>query len=129
MTEQMSATIISFPRMKAAPTFPASSPARTSQTTAEVKASEADPQRRLQLALAALDRAVADQRAAIAKWRESLGELRSSVQGLGQSLGNYNERLGVLADDVGGLNREARRMEAWADGVLAKEGVVAQSES
>jgi hypothetical protein len=108
MSERTSATIIAFPRMKAAP--PPALPA------------DPDPQARLQRALTALDIAVAEQRTAVAKWRESLGELRGSMHGLGQSLGAYNARLGLLADDVGGLNLEARRMEAWADGVLGTEG-------
>jgi hypothetical protein len=95
MSEQMTATIIPFPRVKAA--------------------AEADPQVRLRRALAALDLAVAEQRAAVAKWRASLGELRGSVHGLGQSVGEYHQRLGTLADDVMALHRQARRMETWAD--------------
>jgi hypothetical protein len=122
MSEQASATIIAFPRMKVAPL-----PAPTEMATA-APTEPHDPRERLRLALLALDRAVADQRAAVAKWRESLGELHGSVRGLGQSLRTYNERLGALAHDVTGLNREARRMEAWADGVLSREGVVATIE-
>jgi hypothetical protein len=101
MSEQVTATIIPFPRMKAG--------------------AEADPQARLQRALAALDLAVAEQRAAVAKWRASLGELRGSVHGLGQSIGDYHARLGTLADDVMALNRQARRMEAWADGAPERD--------
>ncbi len=102
MSEQASATIIPFPRPKPA-------------------AEEADPAARLQRALVALDLAVAEQREAVAKWRQSLSDLRGSLQGLGQTMGDYNARLGTLADDVMGLNRQAHRMEAWADGVLAGE--------
>ncbi len=101
MSEQVTATIIPFPRGKAL--------------------AEADPRARLQRALAALDLAVAEQRAAVAKWRASLGELRGSMQGLGQSMGDYHARLGTLADDVVGLNRQARRLEAWADAALGRE--------
>ncbi len=122
MSDQMSATIISFPGMRAAPTALAPVPARAS---ADIQ----DPQQRLQRALAALDRAVADQRIAVAKWRDSLGQLRGSVQGLGQSLGRYNERLSFVAEEMRGLHREARRLEALADGFLGAEAIVATSES
>lgn len=103
MPEPVSATIIAFPRAKA-------------------PAPDAGPHAQLERALAALDAALAEQRAAVAQWRQSLGELHGSVQGLGQSLGTFQSRLGTLAEDVDGLNREARRMEAWADGVLAADG-------
>jgi len=103
MSEQTTATIIPFPQPKATPQ------------------AEGDPQVRLQRALEALDLAVAEQRAAVAKWRASLGELRGTVQGLGQSVGAYHARLGTLADDVMALNRQARQMEAWADGQLERE--------
>ena len=99
MSEPPSAAIIPFPRPKAA--------------------EEANGPVRLQRAFATLERALAEQRAAVAAWRESLGDLRGSVQGLSQSLGTYQARLDGLAEGVDGLNREARRLEAWADGVLA----------
>jgi hypothetical protein len=106
MSEQRSATIIEFPRM---------------QTAAPPRAVAPEPRDRLQQALAALELALAEQRHAVARWRDSLGELRGSVQGLGDSLGTYQHRLGALAEGVDGLNREARRMEAWADGVIAAD--------
>lgn len=101
MPEQPSATIIAFPRKP-----PVGAP---------------EKQERLQRALAALEQALAEQRHAVARWRESLGELRGSVQGLGKSLGAYQDRLGALADGIEGINREARRMESWADRALAGE--------
>jgi hypothetical protein len=105
MSDQPSATIIAFPRLKQAPP----------------EATAAAAQDRLQRALTALEQALSEQRSAVALWRDSLGELRGSVQGLGASLGTYQDRLGVLAEGVNALNREARRMEAWADTMLADE--------
>ena len=70
-------------------------------------------------ALAGLDAALAQQRAAIAEWRQSLQDLRGSVRGLGQSLSAYQSTLGQAADDVTAVNRQARQLESWADGVLA----------
>ena len=63
-----STTIIAFPRPKLAPEG----------------ATPAAPER-LQRALAALELALAEQRSAVAKWRQSLGELHGSVQGLGEA--------------------------------------------
>jgi hypothetical protein len=100
---EMSATIIAFRKPGAA-----------------VPAAE-NPQERLTRALAALEDALAQQRSAIAEWRQSMGVLRGSVQGLGQSLGSYRAKLGQLALQVDGVNRQARHLEAWADGVLAAE--------
>lgn len=105
MSQLPSATIIAFPRPKLAPEG----------------ATPAAPER-LQRALAALELALAEQRSAVAKWRQSLGELHGSVQGLGEAFGAYHDRLGALATGVDGLNREARRMEAWADAALAAGG-------
>jgi hypothetical protein len=102
MSAQTSATIIAFPQVKA-PQPPA-----------------ADAQARLQRALASLELALAEQQQALATWRASLGALHGSVQGLGESLGTLQGRLGSLGADVDGLNREARRTQAWADGVLAQ---------
>ncbi len=120
MSELSTAKIIAFrrpetPAQAAANAVDAGAPAATK--TSPMLSPE--PQVRLQLALAALDRAVNEQRTAVAKWRESLSELRTSLKGLGASLGSYNNRLGTLAEDVHGLNQEARRMEAIADKLLA----------
>jgi septal ring factor EnvC (AmiA/AmiB activator) len=105
MSEQLSATIIAFPRMKAAPPLPDAA---------------ADPQMRLQRALASLEQALAEQRTAVARWQQSLGTLKTSVRGLGQSLETYRDRLGGLGEGVDALNRQARQLEGWADGVLAQ---------
>jgi uncharacterized coiled-coil protein SlyX len=113
MSEHRSATIIAFPRTKIAP-----APLRPA----------ADSQVRLQRALASLEQALAEQRAAVAAWQQSLAALRSSVQRLGKSLETYRDRLGGLADGVDGVNRDARRLEAWADGVLARQSAMATAE-
>ena len=106
MSERQSATIIAFPRPKAAPANDAAG----------------DGPERLRRALAALELALSEQRTAVAAWRENLDALRGSVRGLGASLHAYQSRLGALAEEVGGLNQEARRMEAWADAALSRAG-------
>ena len=74
---------------------------------------------RLSTAMTTLDVALAEQRSAVAAWRESLTELRQAVSGLGQGLAQYNARLDLLSADVATLNNDARAMEDWADTVLA----------
>ena len=83
------------------------------------KASESAENERLTKALTALDVALAEQRAAVAAWRQSLTELRGVVAGLGEGLMEYHAGLGRLESDVTSLNSDARAMEAWADAVLA----------
>ena len=114
MSERPSATILTFRRP--APPMPATAPA----AAAPIELAE-DSQVRLARALAALDKALAEQRAAVGDWRDSLGTLRGSVGGLAESLGGYQARLGELAEQVDGVNRQARALETWADGVLAAE--------
>jgi len=110
MSEQVSATIIAFPRAKAAPV-----------------AAAPDPQLRLQRALAALEQALAEQRSAVAQWQQSLGALRGSVRGLGASLTQYRDRLGGVAEGVQAVHQDAKRLEAWADGALAHDGATADA--
>jgi len=106
MSERPSATIIAFPRMKGAP---------VQQPTSF------DPRARPLQTLAALERALAEQRAAILAWRQSLGALRGSLLRLGQSLDLCRDRLAGMADRMDRLGRNAPRPEAWADGVLAHD--------
>ena len=75
---------------------------------------------RLTHALTNLDIALAEQKAAIAAWRNSLTELRGVVTGLGQGLTEYQASLRRLDSDVATLNGDARAIEAWADAVLAQ---------
>ena len=79
-----------------------------------------DPQERLARALASLDRALSEQRAAMSGWRESLGELRKATTGLGLSMQRYHRTLGKLGTDVSELHAEALRLERWADDTLAQ---------
>jgi hypothetical protein len=74
---------------------------------------------RLTHALTNLDIALAEQKAAIAAWRQSLTELRGVVTGLGRGLTEYQASLRRLDSDVTTLNSDARAMEAWADAAIA----------
>lgn len=94
----MPATIIPFPRQ----------PAAAGET----------PHQRLVRALAVLSEAQTAQREAIAQWRTALSDLRGSAASLGQSLDAYTASLHLLSGGVGHVHAEARRLEAWADGVL-----------
>jgi hypothetical protein len=70
-----------------------------------------DPsQERLQIALAALEAALEEQRVAIAAWRTAVGELHDSMQDLGTSMQTYRDSLDGLALDVAELNQVAIRM-------------------
>jgi ABC-type transporter Mla subunit MlaD len=103
----MSAEIIPFPVPQAVPPSPAA----------------ADPtgEERLRRALAALDAAVAGQRAAVAEWRRSLQQLGATMNGLGASLGRYRDSLTNLEGRVGSLNSQAVALEQWADQAQAAE--------
>jgi len=79
-----------------------------------------DPQERLARALASLDSALSDQRAAMSGWRESLDHLRKATNGLGLSMQRYHRTLGKLGSDVSELHAEALRLERWADDTLAQ---------
>ena len=76
---------------------------------------------RLTHALTTLDIALAEQRAAVAAWRESLTELRGVMSRLGAGLTDYQDSLAHLGTQVTALNSDARAMEAWADAALASE--------
>ena len=77
---------------------------------------------RLAIALTALDIAIAEQRSAVAVWRESLTELRGVMGGLGAGLADYQESLSNLGSQVAMLNSDAVAMEDWADAALASSG-------
>ena len=112
MDERPTAEIIAFPAKSA-------EPVQVSPASSELLAE--DPQERLRRALAALDAALASQRAAVISWRESLSALKGTMQDLGSSLSGYHDALGTLGARVTGLNTEARRMEAWADAKLGQD--------
>jgi uncharacterized coiled-coil protein SlyX len=92
---------------------------RPTATIHEFPRKPEDAQARLQRALDSLEQALAEQRRAVSDWRDALATLHGSVRGLGRSLGGYQASLGELAERVDGINRQARQLEAWADGVLA----------
>lgn len=79
---------------------------------------------RLLRALKGLDAALAEQRAAIAEWRESLATLHATVHGVGEGLHRYRGSLDRLHSDVTALNGQAVRLEQWADTVLASAPAV-----
>jgi chromosome segregation ATPase len=74
----------------------------------------------LDRSLARLKTALAEQSAAIAAWRSQLERLRVGLGALGRSLDEHNARLGTAKQGVTELNAQARRLEAWADGVLTR---------
>ena len=73
---------------------------------------------RLINAVTALDIALAEQRAAVAAWRESLTELREVMSALGVGLADCQDSLARLGSRVATLNSDAQAMENWADAVL-----------
>lgn len=77
------------------------------------------PQERLARALDSLNAALADQKVAIAAWREVLGELKATTTGLDESLQRYRSTLRTLGNSVSSLRAKARTLEQWADGVVA----------
>ncbi len=83
------------------------------------KSAENSEKDRLATALAALDIAIAEQRAAVQAWRQSLTELRGAVGGLGAGLTEYHMSLGRLGSQVASLHNDAKAMESWADAALA----------
>jgi septal ring factor EnvC (AmiA/AmiB activator) len=76
------------------------------------------PQERLARALESLNAALADQKVAIAAWRDVLGELKSTTTGLDQSLQQYRATLRTLGNSVSTLRNKARSLEQWADSVI-----------
>lgn len=77
---------------------------------------------RLARALAALNAALADQRAALTAWRSVLGELKTSTSTLEDSLQRYRGNLRSLGTSVSALREKSKALEQWADGVIASEG-------
>ena len=81
---------------------------------------ETPPADRLARALASLNTAMAEQKVALAAWRESLAALQTTTSGLGESLQRYQTNLGTLSGNVNALRDKAVSLEQWADGVLKK---------
>jgi len=85
------------------------------------KSAEPTPEERLIRALESLNAALAEQRVAVAAWREVLVELKTTTTGLHDSLQRYRANLLTLGDSVSVLHTNARALEQWADGVLATQ--------
>jgi hypothetical protein len=94
-------------------------------STAEIIAFPVAPmqevgRQRLARSLARLQAAAAEQVVAVAVWRGQLDRLRIGMGELGQSLEAYGSRLESAREGVVGLNAQARRLESWAEDVLAR---------
>lgn len=76
------------------------------------------PEDRLARALDSLNTALADQKTAVAAWRDVLGELKATTTGLDESLQRYRSNLRSLGTSVSALHAKARSLEQWADSVL-----------
>jgi hypothetical protein len=114
MTELPCAEVIPFPDRPASPRRTGTAgPSTVGPVSAEV---------RLTRALNGLNEAVNAQRVAMAAWRAALGDLQTVTGRLGESLRTYHDNLGHLSTRVKSLGSEAVRLEAWADGVLARDG-------
>jgi hypothetical protein len=83
------------------------------------KPASPDPNVRLAVALASLNAALAEQRVAVAAWRQALGELKTTTAGLHEGLQRYKGNLQALGNSVSALAAKARSLEEWADGVVA----------
>jgi uncharacterized coiled-coil protein SlyX len=75
-------------------------PVRKAPTKAVAVTGEIDPQTRLVNALANLNRALAEQKKAVAAFRENMGTLAATVQGLQGSLTTYQEKLGEVRGKI-----------------------------
>jgi cytochrome c-type biogenesis protein CcmH/NrfG len=76
-------------------------------------------QERLARALESLNAALADQKVAVAAWRDVLGELKATTAGLDDSLQTYRASLRTLGTSVSALRSKARALEQWADDAMA----------
>lgn len=75
---------------------------------------------RLDRSLARLQEALTQQAGAVAEWRAQLDRLRAGVGALGRSFDDYGTRLRAARRGVDRVGAEARRLEAWADGVVRR---------
>lgn len=76
------------------------------------------PESRLARALASLEAALAEQRTAARALHDASATLKTTVAGLEERLVTHRDGLSRLATEVGLLNSEARRLEAWADNMI-----------
>lgn len=78
------------------------------------------PQSRLARALDSLRDALAEQHQAAVALQGASAQLRATLAELHARLESHQAGLGRLAGDVNSVNAEARRLEGWADGILAR---------
>ena len=109
MTNEAVAQIIPFPAR------------RPPASEATVPPPAPEGQARLALALASLNAALADQRAAMAAWQGALADLKQTTQSLSGGLQRYHNSLGDLGTKVASLREEAVKLESWADQVLDEQ--------
>jgi ABC-type transporter Mla subunit MlaD len=83
---------------------------------------QGDGHERLERALATLDTAIANQRAAVAAWRCALADLSRVVTGLGDGLQRYRGNLDGLAVRVDALRAQAVQLERTAETARAAAG-------
>jgi ABC-type transporter Mla subunit MlaD len=81
------------------------------------KPADPTPNERLARALVSLNAALAEQRVAVAAWRDVLVELKTATNGLHDSLQRYRTNLRTLGNSVSSLQSKARSLEEWADSV------------
>lgn len=105
-----------------------STPAEDTPRTASIipfpvrpKPATQGPNERLTTALASLNAALAEQRVAVAAWREALGELKTTTTGLHAGLQRYRANLQALGTSVSALAAKARSLEEWADEAAATD--------
>jgi septal ring factor EnvC (AmiA/AmiB activator) len=122
-----SALVIPFPvrsmplvsRPQASPHDAAESGSRA-MAKPRVATSGLTPEQRLTRALASLNTALAEQRVAVAEWRDGLVALKTTTARLADSLHRYRVNLDKLNNSVSALRDNAHSLETWADGVTAK---------
>jgi hypothetical protein len=84
-------------------------PVRKPPVTAVAVTNEIDPHTRLVNALASLNKALADQKAAVANFRETLGTLAVTVQGMKGSLVTFQDSLTKVQSGVTTINESATK--------------------
>lgn len=96
--------------MTSADILPFPQPARAAQPTPTPS-----PEERLRQALAELDTALDEQRAAVAEFRSNLVDLGGAVAGLETSLCKYACQLTTTQSDVLAAHESARKLESTAE--------------
>ena len=90
--------------------FPSRAPVAAAEPVVEDSAQE-----RLRQALASLNAAIEEQRAAVADWREMLGSLRTATGSLDAGVRGYRDTLDRLGAGIKELNGQARELESRID--------------